>query len=48
MGRRRPPTGRVMPEKFTHGTAAQRAKWFRLGYTTGDIKQGDTFSAKNL
>lgn len=41
-------TGRVRPESFTHGTSAQRVKWFRLGYTTGDIKQGDTFNAKNL
>lgn len=39
--------GYVVPESFTHGTSAQRKKWFYLGFTTGDIKQGDTFSATN-
>lgn len=33
----------VMPDAFTHGTAAQRMKWFKRGYTTGDIKKGTTF-----
>jgi uncharacterized protein len=37
--------GRVIPDAFTHGTAAQRKEWFRKGYTTGDFEQGDTFSA---
>jgi uncharacterized protein len=37
--------GRVIPDAFTHGTAAQRKEWFRKGYTTGDFGQGDTFSA---
>jgi predicted metalloprotease len=36
--------GRVVPDSFTHGTSAQRVKWFRLGFETGDIEQGDTFS----
>ncbi len=36
-------TGRVVPEKFTHGTAEQRAKWFRLGYETGDPTAHDPF-----
>ncbi len=36
--------GRVSPESFTHGTSALRMHWFRNGYTTGDINQGDTFS----
>ncbi|MBL9077599.1 MAG: neutral zinc metallopeptidase [Planctomycetes bacterium] len=36
-------TGRVMPEQFTHGTAAQRAKWFRLGYESGDPTAHDPF-----
>ncbi|MEJ2195403.1 MAG: zinc metallopeptidase [Ignavibacteriaceae bacterium] len=40
--------GYVVPESFTHGTSAQRKKWFYMGYTTGDIRQGNTFSAKNL
>lgn len=37
--------GRVIPDAFTHGTAAQRKEWFRKGYTTGDFDQGDTFNA---
>ena len=37
--------GRVTPDSFTHGTAAQRKEWFRRGYTTGDFGQGDTFNA---
>jgi hypothetical protein len=37
--------GRVIPDSFTHGTAAQRKEWFRKGYTTGDFDQGDTFNA---
>src|SRR5262249_62272700 len=40
--------GRVVPDSFTHGTSAQRAHWFRKGYETGDINQGDTFSATDL
>lgn len=36
--------GRVTPDSFTHGTSAQRMKWFKKGYETGDLKQGDTFS----
>ncbi len=37
--------GRVYPDSFTHGSAAQRKEWFRRGYTSGDFDQGDTFSA---
>lgn len=40
--------GYAMPESFTHGTSAQRMKWFRKGFDTGDIDQGDTFSARDL
>jgi uncharacterized protein len=36
-------TGTVVPEKFTHGTSAQRMKWFRLGYETGDPTAHDPF-----
>ena len=36
--------GRVVPDAFTHGTSAQRMYWFKKGFETGDIKQGDTFS----
>ena len=38
--------GYVVPEAFTHGTSEQRVRWFRKGLETGDIEQGDTFSAK--
>ncbi len=37
--------GRVIPDTFTHGTAAQRSSWLRKGWVTGDVSQGDTFSA---
>lgn len=35
--------GYVVPDAFTHGTSEQRMYWFKKGYTTGDINQGDTF-----
>jgi predicted metalloprotease len=41
-------TGTVMPDAFTHGTSAQRMYWFKKGYETGDMNQGDTFSATDL
>jgi predicted metalloprotease len=37
--------GRVYPDSFTHGSAAQRKEWFRRGYTSGDFNQGDTYNA---
>lgn len=40
--------GYVVPDSFTHGTSEQRLRWFRKGYDTGDIRQGDTFAATNL
>ncbi|HOE96868.1 MAG TPA: neutral zinc metallopeptidase [Candidatus Sumerlaeota bacterium] len=36
--------GRVVPDAFTHGTAEQRMRWFRKGFETGDVAQGDTFA----
>lgn len=36
--------GRVIPDAFTHGSAAQRSTWLRKGWETGDLNQGDTFS----
>jgi predicted metalloprotease len=40
--------GYVVPDAFTHGTSAQRMRWFKKGLETGDINQGDTFSAQSL
>jgi len=40
--------GYVVPDSFTHGTSEQRARWFRRGYETGDVRQGDTFNAPYL
>jgi predicted metalloprotease len=39
--------GYVVPDSFTHGTSEQRARWFRRGLETGDMRQGDTFSVRN-
>ena len=36
--------GSVNPDTFTHGTAAQRANWFKRGFTSGDIRNCDTFA----
>ena len=41
-------TGHVVPDAFTHGTSAQRMYWFKKGYETGDINQGNTFNAPDL
>jgi predicted metalloprotease len=40
--------GYVVPESFTHGTSAQRMYWFKKGYQTGDINQGNTFETNDL
>ena len=37
--------GYVVPDSFTHGTSEQRARWFRKGLETGDVRAGDTFNA---
>ncbi len=37
--------GHVAPDTFTHGTSEQRIYWFKKGYQSGDINQGDTFKA---
>ena len=39
-------TGRVMPEKFTHGTSEQRVTWFKRGFDSGDPRQCDTFGKR--
>ena len=37
--------GRVVPDSFTHGSSAQRTRWFKAGYATGDINSCDTFTS---
>lgn len=39
--------GQVIPDSFTHGTSKQRMYWFNKGFTTGDMRQGDTFAEIN-
>ncbi len=40
--------GRVVPDSFTHGSSAQRVKWFRAGFDSGKVESCDTFAAKAL
>jgi predicted metalloprotease len=40
--------GRVVPDSFTHGSSAQRVKWFKTGFESGDVQQCNTFAAERL
>jgi hypothetical protein len=40
--------GQIVPESFTHGTSAQRMRWFKRGMDSGDLRQCDTFKAATL
>src|SRR5918993_3486831 len=40
--------GYVVPDSFTHGSSAQRVRWFLTGMKGGDLRQCDTFSATQL
>jgi len=40
--------GYVVPDAFTHGSSAQRVRWFKRGLDSGDLRQCDTFSADTL
>ena len=41
-------TGQVVPDSFTHGTSAQRQRWFKTGLQTGSMQSCDTFTAANM
>jgi predicted metalloprotease len=41
-------TGQVVPDSFTHGTSAQRVRWFKTGMQTGNADACDTFAAREL
>ena len=41
-------TGRVVPDAFTHGSSAQRVRWFRRGFESGSMQQCDTFNTNDL
>ena len=38
----------VVPESFTHGTSAQRQRWFATGLREGTVRACDTFNTRNL
>ncbi len=40
--------GRIVPDAFTHGTAAQRVRWFKTGFQSGEMGSCDTFNARSL
>jgi predicted metalloprotease len=40
--------GRVVPDSFTHGSSAQRVRWFKKGFESGDVRRCDTFRAQQL
>jgi len=40
--------GRIVPDSFTHGSSAQRTRWFRIGLDSGDYRKCDTFRAQQL
>lgn len=40
--------GRIVPDSFTHGSSAQRVRWFRRGFESGDMNQCNTFKAAQL
>lgn len=40
--------GTVVPDSFTHGTSAQRVRWFKTGFQAGDVNACDTFRAQTL
>jgi hypothetical protein len=41
-------TGRITPDSFTHGSSEQRVRWFKQGFSTGDMASCNTFKTKRL
>ena len=40
--------GAVVPDSFTHGSSAQRVRWFKTGFDTGSLKTCDTFATRDV
>lgn len=40
--------GEVVPDSFTHGTSAQRMRWYNIGFQSGKVQSCDTFKAKSI
>jgi predicted metalloprotease len=40
--------GYAVPDSFTHGSSAERVRWFRAGFSSGNLKSCDTFAASRL
>ena len=40
--------GQVVPDSFTHGTSAQRMRWFKAGFDNGNLSSCDTFNTERL
>ncbi len=40
--------GEVVPDSFTHGSSAQRVRWFKTGFESGQVRSCNTFAASNL
>lgn len=40
--------GHVVPDSFTHGSSKQRMKWFKQGFSSGDLRQGNTFAQEGI
>ena len=41
-------TGHITPDSFTHGSSEQRVRWFKQGFSTGDMTSCNTFKTKKL
>ncbi|MEX0582827.1 MAG: neutral zinc metallopeptidase [Sneathiella sp.] len=41
-------TGAIVPDSFTHGSSAQRVRWFKAGFNDGNMRSCDTFATNDL